>query len=230
LAITAAGVMLLVAAGLGFVTAAGIFAQSGNTRPPVLPSEPVEVAGTVTDTAGTPLPDAAVRVADGGNETRTNADGWYFLGSIDPGTYRIEASKPGYQTLQRTVVLSPAFPREVDFALAAGNGTAEGPSDRVPTYSDPTAGVLVLALAVALCSAMAMVGGVSALLHRHYLLAVAGAAAGVLTVGFFVGSTLAIMALAILGSLKTGFLEAERHRIPWDGRLPDEGGVDPPPK
>lgn len=225
-AIQAAGVMLIVASALGFVTAAGIVAQASNTHASPLPGQPVEVAGTVTDMAGAALVDAYVRVVEGSNESRTNADGWYFLGSLPPGTYNIEASKPGYQTVQRTVVLRPAFPREVDFALADGNGTVEGPSDRVATFTDPTAGVLALAVAVVLCSGLCAAAGVSAILHRHYLLAVAGAAAGVLTIGFFVGTALAIVALAILASLKTGFIEAEHHRIPWEGKLEAAGKAD----
>src|SRR5882672_12779489 len=106
-AIQAAGVMLLVASALGFATAVGIVAQANATHPSALPGHAVEVAGTVTDMTGTGLVDAVVRVVEGSNESVTNADGWYFLGSLPPGTYKLEASKAGYQTVQRTVVLRP---------------------------------------------------------------------------------------------------------------------------
>src|SRR6266699_2340700 len=47
-AIRVAGIMLLAAAVLGVYTAAGILAQAGTVRPPVLPENPVEVQGRVT--------------------------------------------------------------------------------------------------------------------------------------------------------------------------------------
>jgi hypothetical protein len=208
--------MLLAASALGFLTAAGILASYNTTQPGPLPGAPVELSGTVTDPNGTALVNASVHVVGGTNSSLTNADGWYFLGQLAPGVYTLEASKQGYQTERRTIELKPGFPRIVDFALPPGSGDFEGASDRVPTYENPAAGIVALGVTVFICSCLAVVGGVSALRHRHYVLAVMGAAAGVLTLGFFVGTLLSAAALAILGSLKTGFLEAQSHRVPWE--------------
>jgi len=231
-AISLAGVMLLIAAALGFVTAAGVLASYGTNQPEQLPGAPVEVSGTVTDVNGTALVNASVHVVSGTNSSLTNADGWYFLGQMRPGVYTLEASKQGYQTERRTIELKPGFPRIVDFALPSGSGTSEGASDRVHIYGNPNAGVIALGLTVFFCSSLAVVGGISALRHRHYVLAVVGAAAGVLTLGFFVGTILSAVALAILGSLKTGFLEAQSHRIPWERSAekeePDEEPTESP--
>lgn len=221
-AISAAGAMLLAAALLGVLTAVGVLSQAGATRPPVLPENPVEIQGTVTDLTGTTLVNATVRVLNGQNENRTNNEGWYFLEPVKPGTYTLEASKAGYQTVRKTVEVSPGIPKFVGFALAEGSGTLEVPPERVPHFVDPTVGALALGVAVLACSALAAVGGFSALAHRRYLFAVAGAAAGSLTVGpFFAGTILSVAALAILGSLKTGFLEAESHEIPWAAKSPE---------
>lgn len=220
-AISAAGAMLLIAALLGVVTAVGILQQAGATRPPVLPENPVEIQGTVTDVNGTTLVNATVRIVNSQNENRTNGEGWYFLEPVKPGTYTLEASKAGFQTVRKTVEVSPGIPKFVGFALAEGNGTLEVPPERVPHFVDPTVGALALGVAVLACSALAAVGGLSALAHRRYLFAVAGAAAGTLTVGpFFAGTLLSVAALGVLGSLKTGFLEAESHQIPWEGKSP----------
>lgn len=217
-AIRLAGMMLLAAAVLGVYTAAGILAQAGTVRPPVLPENPVEVQGRVTQPDGTELVNATVRVVNGTNSSATNSDGWYYLGELRPGTYTLEASKPGFTTVRKTVEVSPGIPRLVDFSLAPGNATIDVPAERIPTFVDPTVGAFSLGFAVLLCSIMTFVGALSALTQRHYLVAVAGAAAGVLTIGFFVGTVLSIAALAVLASLKTGFLEEESHRIPWEGK------------
>jgi hypothetical protein len=227
LAITLAGLMLLAASLLGFYTSLGLFNQAANTQPPAKPTQPVEVSGVVTDDRGNILVGAQVRVQGGSNQTTTNADGWYYLGQIPPGVYTLEASFPDHQTVTRKLDLGPGFPRTVDFALPPGSGTVEGTGDRISTFSNPAAGALALAVAVAVASAMAAAGGISAIRHRHYLLAVTGAAAGVLTLGFFLGTGLSIVALAILTSLRHGFREAEYHHLPWE-EPPEEPAPEPP--
>jgi hypothetical protein len=232
LAITVAGIMLIVVAILGVITAAGILSGAGSIAPGPLPSAPVEVSGTVSDFNGSALANANVRVVGGNNSSLTNADGWYFLGQLSPGIYTIEASKSGFQSERRTVEIKPGFPRIVDFALAPGSGEVEGGSDVVPVFNDPTTGTVLFGVTILLCALAALVGGVCALRHRRYLVAVVGAAAGALTVGFFVGTLLSITALAILGSLKSGFLEASSHRLPWEGKAAskeDEKSTPSPP-
>src|SRR5688572_19409566 len=60
------------------------------------------VNGTVRDTTGAVIPDAAVvlrNVQTGINApTSTNDQGIYVLQNILPGTYTLEASKPGFST------------------------------------------------------------------------------------------------------------------------------------
>jgi hypothetical protein len=224
-AITLAGVLLLVAAALGFYTAAGVFSQVGANRPSAIPQNPMNITGPVTDvTDNPPLQGVSVRMVGQSNQDVTNADGWYFLDAVPPGTYTIEASKPGFTTLRKTVNVSPGIPRLVGFAMPPGNGTFDYPAEQGGHFTDPTVGVFGLGLAILLNSVLATVGAWSAITHRHYLLAIAGAAAGTATGGLAfgapIGSILAIVALAILGSLKTGFLEAQNHRIPWAARSP----------
>src|SRR5690349_8745441 len=224
-AITVAGILLLVAAALGFYTAAGVLAQVGANRPSAIPQNPMNISGPVTDvTDNTPLPGVTVRIVGDNNQDDTNADGWYFLAAVPPGTYTLEASKPGYTTLRKTINVSPGIPRVEGFAMPPGNGTYDYAPEPVGHFTDPTVGVFGLGLAILLNSVLATLGAWSAVTHRHYLLAVAGAAAGTATGGLAfgapIGSILAIAALAILGSLKTGFLEAQNHRIPWALRSP----------
>ncbi len=219
-AITAAGVMLLVAAALGVVTAVGVFQQAGASHSTDLPQNPVGLQGTVTEHDGTSVEGADVRVVGGQNENTTNSFGWYYLAPVKPGAYEIEASKPGYQTVRKTVEVRPLILKIVSFELNPGNETVVVPPERPASFIDPAVGAVLFGLAVLLCSVAAFLGGYSAIAHRRYLVAVVGAVAGVITWGFVVGSLLSFVALAILGSLKTGFLEAESHEVPWAGRSP----------
>ncbi len=219
-AITAAGAFLLIASALGVITAVSVFQQAGASHSTDLPQNPVGLQGTVTENDGTVVEGATVRVVGGQNENTTNSFGWYYLAPVTPGTYVIEASKPGYQTVRKTVEMRPLIPRIVGFEINPGNETIVVAPERAASFIDPAVGVLLFGIAVLFCSVAALLGGLSAIAHRRYLVAVVGAVAGVITWGFVVGSVLSLVALAILGSLKTGFLEAESHEVPWAARSP----------
>jgi hypothetical protein len=214
--ISFAGVLLLLSAGVGFYTSAQLFVQASEAQQPGLASGMVEVAGVVTDPLGNTLNGALVAILETGNETHTNADGWYTFGQIPPGSYTFEASFAGHQTVAKPVVLESSFPRLIEFSLPAGTGSVEIEGDRETNFANPAAGAFALAVAVLFASGMAAAGGLSAVRHRHYLIAVTGAAAGVLTLGYFIGTVASIVALAILASLRHGFREAEYHRLPWE--------------
>ena len=222
-AITAAGVMLLIASALGAYTAVGVFGQLGSNPPPAIPQTPMPLSGPITDAeSNNPLPGVTVMVVGTANQNSTNAEGWYFLEKVPPGQYTIEASKAGYTTLRKTILVSAGIPAVVPFAMPEGNGTHEYPPETTGHFQDPRGPQLALALSILLSSVFAAVGGWSAITHRHYLTAVAGAAGGTATVGLVaglpMGTLLAAAALAVLASLKTGFLEAQSHRLPWEKR------------
>lgn len=219
-AITTAGAFLLIASALGFVTAFGVFQQAGSSPSGDLPQNPVGLQGTVTEFDGTAVEGATVRVVGGQNENTTNSFGWYYLAPVKPGTYEVEASKPGYQTVRKTIEVRPLITRFVGFELNPGNETLVVPPERVASFIDPAVGTVLFGVAIFMCSIGALLGGLSAIAHRRYLVAVVGAVGGVITWGFVVGSLLSLVALAILGSLKTGFLEAESHEVPWAKRSP----------
>jgi len=87
----ALGAMLLVA-GCG-----GSPVEDGS--PPGLP--PYGLRGQVVDSAGNPVPDAAVQLisaSDGAlvTETRSHADGWFGFLVFD-GAYRLEVTAAGYK-------------------------------------------------------------------------------------------------------------------------------------
>lgn len=214
--ITFAGVLLLLSAAIGFYTSAQLFYQASSAEEPALPTDAVELTGVVTESDGVVIQGVTVEVLETGNVSTTNADGRYFLGDIPVGSYTVEASLPGYTTVAKPIVIESGFPREVNFELTPGNDRVVLEPEREPNFQNPAAGAFALAVAVLFASGMAAAGGISAIRHRNYLIAVTGAAAGVLTLGYFIGSVAAIAALAILASLRHGFREAEYHHLPWE--------------
>src|SRR5258708_27358350 len=81
------------------------------------------VTGTVTDSSGAAVPDAAVSLSDAAtSSTRpptTNAKGLYTFSYINPGSYTIKVSKQGFKTTSiANQVVAVGFPLTVKAALS----------------------------------------------------------------------------------------------------------------
>lgn len=63
------------------------------------------LTGTVMDASGAVIPDAKISVTDvatGTNRTTTTGTaGFYTVPNLDPATYQVTASAPGFSTLKR---------------------------------------------------------------------------------------------------------------------------------
>src|SRR4051794_20179659 len=83
------------------------------------------ISGSVKDPSGAPIPIAKIKVAnqDTGFEavTSSNDSGIYRVGSLVPGTYRIEAEVDGFEKLVRSpLTLQVGQILNVDLTLAVG--------------------------------------------------------------------------------------------------------------
>jgi hypothetical protein len=86
------------------------------------------IMGQVTDQSKSVVPNAnvkAVNVANNGStEVKTNAQGYYTIPYLNPGTYNIEASAAGFNTLKREgIVLQVADRLNLPLALEVGQVT-----------------------------------------------------------------------------------------------------------
>jgi hypothetical protein len=100
---------------------AGLFAQSAATS---------QIAGTVQDSSGLAIQGAqvhAVQTDTGLSRTaETGADGSYILPSLPIGPWRLEFTKPGFNTfVQNGVVLQVASNPTIDAKLQVGNVTQQ---------------------------------------------------------------------------------------------------------
>ena len=102
------------------------------------------VGGTVTDTTGAAIPNAAVQlrnpVSGVSRSTVSDSAGQFRFTNIAPDPYRVSATSPGFGPATQDVIVSSALPATVNLQLtvAASNTTVnvEAPPDL--TETDPT--------------------------------------------------------------------------------------------
>src|ERR1700680_1809921 len=89
-------------------------------------AQEAELNGSVRDSSGAVIPDAAVRTLNKGTginrTTRTNAAGVYVLQSLQPGDYGVEITAGGFKKFLRTdLELHVAQKATLDFTLEVGD-------------------------------------------------------------------------------------------------------------
>jgi len=91
------------------------------------------IRGVVIDVAIVPVEGANVTIQGRGQTTTTNANGAFGFSDLEPGTYFLQASKPGFNSTQvtATVVAGEDKPDVVKIQILANPGSAPY---WVPTY------------------------------------------------------------------------------------------------
>jgi hypothetical protein len=87
-----------------------------------------KITGTVTDSSGAAVPNAAVSVKSTAllapRSTHTEADGGYLFDLLPPGTYELTVTAPGFSTNSQTgIVLTAGFTATVNSKLQVGEVT-----------------------------------------------------------------------------------------------------------
>lgn len=166
-------------------------------------------SGTVVDEGGDGMMDVNVSVAGTNLTATTDASGEFTLTNVSGGKQTLVFSKPGYKTLRAEVFVLPfdiAVPAQ-DFSMEPGQET-ESTSQRgmIVTVLDLAP---VLAGGIVALSVVALVGGILAILRKHFVVAVIGAVCGTIA-GFFsiIGIPLGIIALVLLLISKEEFIPA----------------------
>lgn len=81
------------------------------------------ISGTIKDSLSEPIPGATVRIVKTYKGVNSDNNGFYKLKNLEAGTYNIEVTFIGYQTVQKTINLSKD--EVVDFELKNSNQTLD---------------------------------------------------------------------------------------------------------
>ncbi|WP_047488711.1 TonB-dependent receptor [Terriglobus sp. TAA 43] len=83
------------------------------------------ITGTITDTTGALVPDAAVTISSKATglvlHVQSNKSGLYTAPQLIPGTYTVTVERPGFQKTISTLDLTVGQTAQVDLALKVGN-------------------------------------------------------------------------------------------------------------
>jgi hypothetical protein len=101
------------AQGLGAgITTGNAMAAAAPAAPPPAAGMNGSLSGTLTDASGAVISGASVALKDASKQAvrsaRTDASGQYFLDSLAPGTYQLQAQAPGFESSERPVTVAPA--------------------------------------------------------------------------------------------------------------------------
>jgi hypothetical protein len=84
------------------------------------------ISGTVTDPSGGVIPSARVTATNAGNgavtTVETNAEGFYEIRNLEPGSYRVTVEMTGFQSYEQTeITLQAGQPRTINVSLILGS-------------------------------------------------------------------------------------------------------------
>ena len=91
----------------------------GGGGPAALPANSGMLNGVVVTGAIVPIANASVRVTPGDLEASTDPDGAFSFGPLEAGSYRVEASAPGYATGFAVVNVGPTVVDVINVVLQA---------------------------------------------------------------------------------------------------------------
>lgn len=163
------------------------------------------IAGKVLDKNGDPINDVHITVIGKTKEFKetTNQDGWYRVEDLPTGIYTIIAKKTDYGTVtQKYFKVKPTESTQnvPVFELGSNDKTIELKQEEGLTTNS-----MICVVFYFIFSIFALLGGILALERKSFKLCGICAAFGVLTIGFFIGAILGIIALILILSSKEDF-------------------------
>jgi len=102
--------------------------------------------GSVIQLSGTPVVQASITVegSGGGQAATTNGEGKYGIKGLEPGTYSVKITAPGFESFEVTVSVQSGDNREVDAVLMVAPPAPEPvqmAARRALDFCDPSADI-----------------------------------------------------------------------------------------
>lgn len=109
------------------------------------------ISGVVSDPSGAVIPGARVTVVETSTNIATtaqgNAQGFYMLSNLGPGSYRLHVEAPGFQGYEQTgIVIQVGQPRVVDIAMRIGSANQQITVSSQPPLVDTTSQTVSFAI------------------------------------------------------------------------------------
>ena len=191
-------------AGGAYISGGGTFDFGGG---------PVDISGVVLAADGTPIQNATLSIEGTHIIVTTDATGHYQMLGVPSGSQQLTIEKPGYNTLVHNIFIMGRMGHsdfdsdtiiirddtELNFSMTLGSS--------IYTYGDPDDafglkefGPIIIAVGAVFLvfSIIEILGGIYALRTKRYSIAILGAILGIFSIGFGIGTILAIIALIVL--------------------------------
>lgn len=127
------GTYTIVANAVGYSensTGSTVLANTTTTTNLSLTSNPASISGTVLGTDGSPFKNAVIKIVDSNGvvvgTSAVDANGFYSIGSLPPGTYSIRVAAPNVASQSSGISLVADENRVVNFVLRVSPGTIFG--------------------------------------------------------------------------------------------------------
>jgi hypothetical protein len=196
-----ASVLFIIAFVLGVLNAGAVLIYHSSLVTPdeLLSGGVCELTGEVKDVTGAPIANASITVSDSSQATFTNPDGWYILKGVPPGKHRVEAAASGYNTFGVRVNLEPNLLKSIDYTLEKEGADVYSDESAAADFNEAASSYLWAAPLLIFFSAFALVAAMLALRRDASRMVVLTGALSVASMGFWVGSVLALAGTMIAG-------------------------------
>jgi len=198
------GILGLITAGFGFAGFA--FFTDATEWFPGEEGDVMTVWGEVEALNGTPIEGASVSIAGTAVATTTDDEGNYILYNVPVGDQTVRVAKEGFTTINHrmTVIGEPFNFDQPDQNLYERFVLAQGTSE-VTTGNWFNEDIFALGSLLLVCMVIVTIASVITLFsafyafkRRNLMIVVIGCVAGIFTIGLFIGTVLAFIALFIL--------------------------------
>jgi hypothetical protein len=165
-----------------------------------------DISGSIIDNkTGRPIKNCKIIVLETGQTTVSNTDGQYFIPNVKAGIHRISADSSGYIKLIKRVTVDPELMGRINFELDEGIGNKA--IDESVTLSEQSSNedVNIFSILMLIFAFFGVVSAFLAFRRTFFLICAFCAFISIMSIGFFIGIILAIIAFILIVLSTEGF-------------------------
>lgn len=184
--------------------------------------EKIDIKGKVIYDDGFAAENVTISIVGEPLSTQTDVWGKFEIFDVPAGKHKIQVEKDGYNTIIHKAFISSQGDiwtwtggegeerptNEFEFKLNPGNDVEN--TGGYPPFEMISTMLFVCAIMAIIFSIIALIGGYFALKRKNFPIAIIGAILGIFSIGFFLGSILAVIALFLLILARHDFKKEER--------------------